>query len=68
MTIVLFNGNITDQERRARLSSEQDPDIPMDATLTYGDVELPPWRPVDRVLEAESRLTAGVPPGLAAKA
>jgi predicted homoserine dehydrogenase-like protein len=40
-------------------------DVPKDATLTYDDVELPPGRLVDRLLEAQAKLPAGMPPGLA---
>jgi predicted homoserine dehydrogenase-like protein len=42
-------------------------DLPMDAALTYDDVRLPPGRLVDALLEAQSRLPVGVPPGFAAK-
>ena len=43
-------------------------DVPKDATLTYDDVRLPPGRLVDQLLEAQSRLPVGVPPGLTANA
>jgi predicted homoserine dehydrogenase-like protein len=39
-------------------------DVPKDATLTYEDVIVPPGRLVDKLLEAQSRLAVGVPPGL----
>ncbi len=40
-------------------------DVAKDATLTYDDVRLPRGRLVDRLLEAQSRMPAGVPAGLA---
>ena len=43
-------------------------DIPKDTTLTYDDVRLPQGRLVDELLEAQSRLPVGVPPGIAANA
>jgi predicted homoserine dehydrogenase-like protein len=41
-------------------------DVPKDATLTYDDVTLPPGRLVDQLLEAQHRMSVGIPPGLAA--
>lgn len=43
-------------------------DVPKGATLTYDDVALPPGRLVDKLLEAQSALPVGVPPGLLANA
>ena len=37
--------------------------VPKDATLTYDDIRLPEGRLVDELLEAQSKLPAGLPPG-----
>lgn len=41
-------------------------DVPRDTTLTYDDVILPPGRLVDKLLDAQSKLPVGRPPGLVA--
>lgn len=38
-------------------------DVPKDATLTYDDILLPKGRLVDELLDAQSRLPVGLPPG-----
>lgn len=39
-------------------------DLPKDATLTYDDVIVPPGRFVDRLLAAQARMPASLPPAL----
>lgn len=43
-------------------------DLPKDAAITYDDVVLPQGRLVDQLLDAQSKLPIGMPPGLLAGA